>query len=205
MYTQEMIDRIAEYALNAGRAAQHGESGITLGTGTTVQRLNLLDVGMCQRFVRQIVETACGFKAFGWRYATAHAKDALAAMSASGLRRDGGIDPLPGDIGGHRRGKSGHIGIYVGLVDGVPTVAENTTGIRGNPRRSGTKLTPLSDFTGTEWYRLPMAPVPAKQETVPIKIMRVTADGYKIIHEFEMHPDGDHIKDQGKVYVLSGD
>jgi len=204
MYTQEMMDRIVVYGMNAGLAAQHGESGITLGTGTTVQRLEFHPGGLCQRFVRQIIETACEFEPFGWRYATAHAKDALAAMERNGLRvLTPGVKCRPGDICGHRNGRSGHIGIYVGVVAGVPAVAENTTGVRGNPRRAGTKLTPLSDFTGTEWYRLPLAD--AKQETVPIKIMRATADGYEVAHEFEMHPDGDHIKDQGKVYVLSGD
>jgi len=201
-YTPEIMDRIVEYARKAGRAAQAGESGITLGEGSTAQRLSFRPGGMCQRFVRQIVETACGFKPFSWRYATARAKYTLAAMDASNLRMI--VQGQPGDIVGHRIGDFGHIGIYVGEIDGVATIAENTSsGRRGNPRRPGTKLTPLADFTGTEWYRLPMAPM--KQETVRVKVVELGGHSPIVLAEYEMHPDGNHIADQGKLYVLKQD
>jgi len=54
-------------------------------------------------------------------------------------------EPRAGDVIGHCSGTYGHIAI---VVD-AKTCAENTSsGRRGNPKRAGTKLTPLSDMPG---------------------------------------------------------
>ena len=198
-YTPAATKKIVEYAVQAARAAQAGEQAITLGTGKTKQTLDLRKGGMCARFVRQVHETALGIPAFSWRFAAQDAIGMLENMQADFLMD---ASPLrPGDILGHTNALHGHIGIYVGEIDGAPTVAENTSSsTRGNPRRAGTKLTPLSQFSYTRIYRLGAAEV--ESATVTVKIIDVQTGA--VLAEYDMHANGNRLTDQQKVYVITG-
>lgn len=139
---------IARYALIAARAHQNGHAQVKLGD-CHPQALDLATGGYCARFVRQIVECALGLLPMSWEYRRANAR-----LMERGLR-DAGLyvgrtldDAAPGDIVGINKPPwvaVGHIAIYVGEVEGIPTIAENTSVAgRGKPRVQGTKLTPWS-------------------------------------------------------------
>ena len=158
-YTNAAIRRVVEIAVGAAQAHQAGATVWTPSGAQYPQALRLREGGLCARFIRQVHETACGFKPGAWLYAGANARAMTDALERAGKSRWRGDDLMPGDIIGiHRNsGAHGHIGIYVGAVGGVSTLAENTSSAtRGNPRRAGTKLTPFADIahrvTGT--YRL---------------------------------------------------
>lgn len=119
------------------------------------QTFDLLERGMCAKFVRQCVETAYELRPFEWEYARATAREDERALRAAGLRVD---KPQPGDIVclNNQSYKAGHIAIFAGPVridghlilpdpDGTVSIFENTSsGTRGKPRPAGTKVTPLS-------------------------------------------------------------
>lgn len=208
-YTSTVMRRIVEYALEAGQAAQADPSGsITLGEGATRQTLYFTPGALCLRFVRQVYETALGIGPKKWSWATLRAKWTLEKLRAAGYQVPPRAPLMEGDIVGHRRGEYGHIGIVVQTDPrgvGTPVlVAENTSSTtRGNPRRAGTKLTQWRDFAagGVEAYRLAEA---TEQLPPPVRIKVVQLGGDRdgqVIGEYMMHPDGDHIADQGKVYV----
>jgi hypothetical protein len=151
---------MVEYALAAARAHAAGEDSIVLGLYHP-QQLNLKVGGYCARFVRQIVETASNEIPMAWDYARANARLMERALRSAGFYVGKVLECAePGDIVGINLPASvevGHIGIYVGEVDGVPMIAENTSvASRGKPRRKGTKLTPWSVMAErvTGLYRL---------------------------------------------------
>lgn len=153
--TWAQLQKAVDCALKVTQAAIDGAPWIIVG----VHRFDLRAKGRCQETVREFVEAGNGWAPHTWEFGDDEpsAKAALANMGAAGYRLPADTLLVPGDIVGHRRGAFGHIGLFVGVVDGVPTVAENTSsGKRGNPRRPGTKRTPLNDFTGAgiEAYRL---------------------------------------------------
>ncbi len=118
---------------------------------------DLLAKGRCQENVREFFEAGNGWSPNDWEFGNDEpsAKVALMHMDQAGLRLPRGAQLYPGDIVGNRDGKHGHIGLYIGVIDGVPTVAENTSSAaRGTPRRAGTKRTPLDAFDPKECYRL---------------------------------------------------
>jgi hypothetical protein len=167
MYTIEQRNRIVAYALRAAKASADGQSSIALGDGKARQTLNLREGGMCARFVRQVHETALGLEPSSWQYACANAYDDSTALRAAviagrALRIDK-ADLQPGDVITTGNSAPGHIAIYIGLVNAVRTVAENTSSAtRGTPRRAGTKLSPLHALSDENWaaFRLWQPAVP---------------------------------------------
>lgn len=153
--TRTQLQKAVQCALRVTQAAIDGYQQLTVAGHV----FDLRTGGMCQKFVRQCVEAGNGWPAHTWQFGDdeGSAKVALAHMDAAGFRLPPGALLVPGDIVGHRRGSFGHIGLFVGVIDGTQTVCENTSsGTRGNPRRPGTKRTPLKDFTGAgiEAYRV---------------------------------------------------
>jgi surface antigen len=128
---------------------------------------DLLTGGRCQEFVRECFESALGWPARSWKYAAPSAKVALQRMTRDGFRVTG--DPRAGDVIGHCSGTYGHIAIVVGDVGGKLTCAENTSSAsRGNPRRAGTKLTPVADMGGiTHVIRFCKERIDAEPEPAP--------------------------------------
>jgi hypothetical protein len=150
-------------AVNAQFAAwQHAQGSSSVVVGDSyAQSLDLSTGGYCARFVRQVVETSLGLIPMTWQYRRANARLMERALRAAKLYVGKTLECAePGDIVGINLPASvevGHIGIYVGLVHGVPTIAENTSvASRGNPRRKGTKLTPWASVEKrvTGLYRL---------------------------------------------------
>jgi len=151
--TRTQLQKAVQCALRVTQAAIDGYQQLTVAGHV----FDLRTGGMCQKFVRQCVEAGNGWPAHTWQFGDdeGSAKVALAHMDAAGFRLPPGALLVPGDIVGHRRGSFGHIGLFVGVIDGTQTVCENTSsGKRGNPRRPGTKRTPLKDFGAYEAYRL---------------------------------------------------
>ena len=149
--------------------------------------------------MRQVYETACGLRPFSWRYAAPSALEMCARLEAD-AHKVSGERLVPGDILGINRnsGQYGHIGIYVGSVDGVQTIAENTSStVRGNPRRAGTKLTPHADIAHrvTGVYRLLLNPEGPRWPD-----FRAFVDVSGKYREIVLAPGGDHRKAQGKTY-----
>ena len=198
-YTQGLIDAVVKTALAAAKASRDGKSSIVLGDGKAAQGFALKAGGYCARFVRQVYETACGLAPFSWAYAAQTARQMTVSLEAAGHRvNDQSL--VPGDIIGIHRdsGKYGHIAIYVGKVNGVATIAENTSSRnRGNPLTAGTKLTPYADVADrvTGVYRL-LADVPAPKWPGFRSFLQVGRAWKEIVPV----SNGDHRADQGKVY-----
>lgn len=156
----ELADRIVDYALAAARAHRNGSRSITLGKAYP-QGFDLATGGYCARFVRQVSECALGIIPMTWEFRRANARLMERALRDAGLYVGRTLaDAAPGDVVGVNKPPwvaVGHIGIYVGEVDGVPMIAENTSVAgRGKPRVKGTKLTPWSVLAKrvTGLYRL---------------------------------------------------
>lgn len=153
-YTESKIKAVVTIAVDAARAHIKGKTSYRAGSGEKAQTFDLDEGGMCARFVRQCFETGCQMSEKSWRYRGDNAiqmlkklKDGGHAVSTSSLN--------VGDIIGHSKYTNGHIAIYVGELDSVPSVAENTiSSKRGNPVNPGTKLTPLGDMSFSQAYRL---------------------------------------------------
>lgn len=140
-------------AISVTAEAIDGESSVTRGAHCFDLRIG----GMCQRFVRQTIEAGNGWRPHTWEFGDDEGSAAVALrhMEAEGFRLPAKALLVPGDIVGHRRGPFGHIGLFVGVIDKVPTVCENTSSTRrGTPRWAGTKRTPLKAFGTYEAYRL---------------------------------------------------
>lgn len=128
--------------------------------------------GYCARFVRQCHEAALGSGEFTWQFIAPTAREMEKKLAAAGCKT---AHPQPGDVVcmNDQSYWAGHIGIYLGKVDGVESIAENTSsGQRGKPHAPGTKISPLSavacEVSG--YY----APLPAKAADAyapgPIKV-----------------------------------
>jgi hypothetical protein len=153
--TWTQMQKAVQCALRVTADAIDGAKAVTVAGHV----FDLRATGRCQEFVRECIEAGNGWAPHTWEFGDdeGSATVALRHMDAAGFRLPDGALLVPGDIVGHRRGAFGHIGLFVGVIDGTPTVCENTSsGQRGNPRRPGTKRTPLKDFTGAgiEAYRL---------------------------------------------------
>jgi hypothetical protein len=138
---------VAERAVEAVDARTAGATEVILGNGGTRQSFDLDEGGMCNRFVRQCVETALGLVPFTWAYRGATAKATLAKLEAAG-KRVPLADRQIGDILGIEMAGPGHIVIYLGnLFDpNKELVAENTSAHRGFPRPPGTKVTSFASL-----------------------------------------------------------
>jgi hypothetical protein len=127
------IDR---YATEAGEAARKAPAE----TDVKIEGhfIAALPGGMCCRFVRQVHEAAADLAPGDWPFHSNTAAECEEKLKAEG-REIGG--PIPGCVICFTDGDVGHIVVYVGGSE----VAENTSGERGEPRRPGTKITPISE------------------------------------------------------------
>lgn len=146
--TKADVVRVVRTVVERRRA---GEATVRLGnhvfiTGPVLQQGKV--VGYCSRFVRQSNEEAQGLPEQGlsvnnggWASGTARWTEEHLKAKGFAISKD---EALPGDIICFNRnnGVYGHIAIWLGNN----VVAENTSsGLRGNPREAGTKITDVSD------------------------------------------------------------
>jgi hypothetical protein len=133
---------------------------------------HLNETGACARFVRQCHEAALGTGEFTWQFIAGNARQMEAKLKAA---KTAIASPQPGDVVAMNNvsADAGHVGIYLGDVNGVESIAENTSSSkRGNPRAAGTKISPLSavktEITG---YYAPMPAAAADAHAPgPIKV-----------------------------------
>lgn len=155
LYTAKQKEEVIRRAVEAARARIDGAVSVSLGEGVAEQVFRLGQGGYCNRFVRQVFETALGLRPFAWRYGAARACQTLQKLEPYRV-------PLgqrqPGDILGFA-GDPGHICLYLGrnADPAKELVAENTSSARrGYPQAAGTKLTRFSSLQArvTGCYRL---------------------------------------------------
>ena len=152
--TKQMAVEVATRAVEQRRAGDALWRCRDVG-GVSVDEVDFaLDVGgLCARFSRQVEDAIRGQGDFTWGYAAPTARIMQQLMDRADLRVD---KPEPGDIGfgNNQTYYAGHTFRYLGMVGGVESIAENTSGYRGDPYDPGTKITPLSavsaSFSG--WY-----------------------------------------------------
>lgn len=196
---------IVSVAKAAVAARVAGKSAVTLGAGQAAQTFDLDAGGYCARFVRQCVEVAHGLKPFTWPGCAPDAKG-----MEKNLKKIAQKIPIeqrePGDIVcmNETSGKFGHIGLCVD----PGTIAENTSsGRRGNPRPAGTKLTSWTIIAGSVSgvYRLKSASMPIAVKVVEqgnSKLIAAVAPSIaELLVGYTLAENGDHRRDQGKVYV----
>jgi hypothetical protein len=162
---------VAKIALQAARQHQSGDETWTHNGFT----FDLAEGGWCARFVMMCYECAMGLEEGSWQFREPSARTMERALRSAGYTT---ARPQPGDIVGlNNQGYwAGHTAIYLGMVDGVESIAENTSSSnRGNPMREGTKLTPLDDVRHelTAFYAPPLGeePVAAGYAQGPIKVV----------------------------------
>lgn len=154
-YTAVQRKAVISRAIAAVNARVEGRSTFTMGG----QTFELDKGGWCNRFIRQVFETALGMEAFTWRFGALKAYLTLKKLEAYRI-------PLrsrrPGDIlgieGNPLFGFCGHIMLYLGreFDPHKELVAENTSATRGYPRKPGTKVTSYATVRAriTGCYRL---------------------------------------------------
>jgi len=192
-------DRIVEIAKAAAFAHAEGKTRVVIAKTDflvgPVYGDNGRAKGYCARFIRQLHETALGLGAFEWAYRAGDALQMEANLKRAGLQ----VGKLePGDIVCLNKGagKYGHIAIYLGGGE----IAENTSsGKRGAPQEPGTKITGFSSSLKrrVSGYYAAMPAAEGKLQTV-LMIEHTTG---KVVGGFKLVPGGNHIPDQGKVYV----
>lgn len=144
-----MTDR--ERVLETAHRVAGGGMLASLSLDTRTQPL------LCAQFVRQVVEGALGLEEGGWPVATRARRiadragrgtrrslDYEQAARELGLARSG--PPRPGDVLYWPYGEFGHTALFLGEVNGVACIVENTNASRGTPVWSGSpvRLTPLA-------------------------------------------------------------
>jgi len=146
LYSQAQIAKAVKRAIEAVEARIAGKQSVKLGKGAAAQAFNLEEKGYCNRFVRQVYETALDLPAFGWRFGAARACVTLEKLEPYKVGKQ---DRQPGDVIGFP-GDPGHIAIYLGEYygDGRELIAENTSSTRGYPSAPGTKITRWSAVSG---------------------------------------------------------
>ena len=175
---------------------------------TTPKRQNGSPRGMCSRFVRQVLEEAMGLAEGKLGSGNGGVMACCAAGSEARMKERGYRvrDPAPGDVicfkpNGPRcktcGRQVGHIGLWLG--DGM--VAENTSsGRRGNPRAAGTKITSLSAI-GASRVSGYYAVLPGGVETTLVKLVVYGTEPPEVVAVVRMVAGGDHVSDQGKIYI----
>ena len=180
-----------EIAVDAAKAHQDGLHAANIN-GTV---FNLAKGGYCARLIRQVHECALGLESFEWAYRAGDAKQMEDNLKRAGLRVK---RPEPGDIVclNKNSGQYGHIAIFLGNGK----IVENTSsGQRGKPREPGTKITTLSANLKKRVSGYYAAMPPAKDK--PRAVLMIEHATGKVVGGFELVPGGNHIEDQGKVYV----
>lgn len=198
---------VAEVALRVVQARRQGLTTFRAGG----HEFDLDDGGYCARFVRQCCEVAAGLPEWGFPFAAPDARE----MEKKLLLHEKGVPNLqPGDIiaCNNQAYKHGHIVLYVG--DGQ--IAENTSsGSRGDPRKPGTKVSPMAAVAATisGYYRVYEGEAELKFVVYPIEGEWVVPDCNPRIENGVLRVDAraafeaagfdvtDHIPDQGKVYA----
>jgi hypothetical protein len=191
--------RVVEIAHAAAIAHKRGETHVKIN-GTTfrvgpVYGSNGKPKGYCARFIRQVHECALGLRAYEWPYRAAHAKQMESNLKRAGLAVE---KPQPGDIVciNNDAGKYGHIAIL--LAGGY--IAENTSSSRrGIPKEPGTKITKFSNSLRarvTGYYAT--MPEDADEGQTVLVIEHGTDN---VLDTLDVVPGGNHIEDQGKLYV----
>lgn len=137
----------------AAQAVRHRASGkARFGAGG--QQFALDVGGYCNRFIRQVFETALGMGAFTWSFGAARACQTLEKLQPYRVALS---NRQPGDILGFA-GDPGHIALYMGreFDPEKELIAENTSATRGWPRPPGTKVTSCESLAKriTGCYRL---------------------------------------------------
>ena len=157
LYSEKQRQAVLKRAVQAVQARIGGKTKVTLGSGASRQVFDLEKGGMCNRFVRQVFETALGLSLFGWYFGSAKACMTLHKLAPYEVPLK---DVQAGDILGFN-GDPGHIAIYIGgaFDPKKKLTAENTiSSKRGLPRKAGTKVSSLSDqikqHGWTKAYRL---------------------------------------------------
>lgn len=181
LYSQKVMNLAVNYAVDAAEAHADGEGAITFAKGQPwSQSFDLVEGGMCCRFVRMIFEVASATPPGKWGYRGLKARDTLRALRVAGTAVDRRKAPLPGDIIGVETGTYGHIALCIGKYNDHLCVAENTSdNIRGNPPQAGTKITQYAELLPrvTSIYSLLE---PKVQEKV---IITVGAAGQTVVQE----------------------
>lgn len=140
LYTEAQRKKVVARAIEAVQARLGGATSVSLGTGKARQTFDLDTGGYCNRFMRQVFETALGLPPFGWYFGASKACQTLKKLKPYQVPLG---DRRPGDILGFA-GDRGHICIYLGreFDPNKELVAENTSsGSRGYPTAPGTKVT----------------------------------------------------------------
>jgi hypothetical protein len=158
-------------------AARRIAAGLNLGNGVLTTTAKF-EPNYCARFVREVVEFALGERWGVYSKASViatldqiegtNAIDYLEAARALGLQRKGVLKP--GDIlfQDNVSLPYGHISIYIGDWNGVPSVVENTSANRGvDPYGSGTRVrvTALSSFGAYSFAASPEREDPTSNPT----------------------------------------
>jgi hypothetical protein len=145
MITGEQNGNVVRIAKEAAKAHAEGATVYRPADVEHPQDFDLVEGGMCLRFVAQCQECGQGLEPFAWFARKGRAIWSIEALDQADYCIGEWVaeDLLrPGDILGKHSGTYGHIMLYVG--DGM--VAENTSASnRGTPRRAGTKLTPYEE------------------------------------------------------------
>ena len=149
LYTDKQKQAVVKRAVQAVSARQKGKQAFIAGG----QTFDLEKGGYCNRYIRQIFETALGLKPFAWYFGDATARKTLDKLKPYVLLK--GAKLQEGDIIGWYDGCGvyGHIALYIGGEKKL--IAENTSAKRGDPKPPGTKVTRLANTrTGWKAYRL---------------------------------------------------
>lgn len=201
IYDEETIAAIVATAKAAVDARLAGRLVYTTETG---HAMDLIHGGYCARFVREVHEVALGQKPYTWPYRAENAMQMEEKLRSDGYAvTDGSL--IPGDIIGVGKYSQphGHIALYIGAINGVPTMAENTSSsLRGKPLAKGTKYTPFKSLQSrvTGIYRLG----PSPEERPDLGFTPILLLGNKSF-TLEVAPGGDHRRDQKKVYFVQSD
>ena len=149
LYTTNQRKLIVSRATEIVKARQNGKTSIVRGG----QKFDLEQGGFCNRFIRQVVETALTLSPFSWYFGDTTARRTLDKLEPYKLEQ--GTTLQAGDIIGWYDGSGpyGHIALYIGTEKKL--IAENTSATRGDPKPPGTKVTRLANCrTGWKAYRL---------------------------------------------------
>lgn len=208
---------VARIAVTA--AAVHAQ-----GNSTTIidgVRFNLVEKGMCAKFVRQCFEAALRLPPFGWVYAAKNAMLMEEKLREAGTEVVG--DPRPGDVVAinHNSGANGHIGIVVG----GGYFCENTSSMSRGPGTVKSALSLVASRISGYYRPYPSAEeqpadagplcvvLPGYDHVVPIELRGGVAWGPLRAFGEALHAQGwckeldwsDHLADQGKLYVAGVD
>lgn len=212
-------DTVARIALTAAAAHAQSNSAVTIDS----VRFNLVEKGMCAKFVRQCHEAALGIADHTWAYAAANALQM--EMRLKNTRVLGDDEPQPGDIVAINRssGANGHIGIVVGggyFCENTSSTSRGPGTVKSRLSLVASRITgyyrpyPSVDQGETKVEPLICVVLPGYEHTVPIELRDGASWGP--LREFgeALHAQGlavelewnhDHLDDQRKVYVAAAE